>query len=173
MKTMRRPKMTHWLAWRIALLAGLLVSAMSVGAGVAPSLGRVSENVVRVPRTDMTAPVSGTVSPVDGASERVLFFGLATISGKVIHDPDFGAPPILEISIDLRQIHGKGLRSGKNYQTATHAVLHRPLSAFDVIELTYPFVAEGDGSPTRSALASFGIRYSAAGTLTTTAVSVR
>jgi hypothetical protein len=179
MKHMHRPWIPVVLPSSIVLVAGLWGSgpAGAQPAGVAPPraapFDTVPAGIVRVPATVVAAAVNGAVSSSGGPAEAVVFSGQASISGKVIDDPHLGAPPVLEIVIDLSNVSGKGVQSGKTYQVSTQAVLHRPLLAFDSIELNFPFSAAGDASPARSALASFGIRFSDAGGVSTTPVTIR
>jgi hypothetical protein len=102
----------------------------------------------------------------------VVFVGQASISGKVIYDTVFGAPPVLEIIVDLSDVRGRGLRTGKAYLVSSQAILHRPLLAFDPIEISFTFAADGNMLLARSAVASFGVSYSAAGGMTTTPVRI-
>ena len=180
MKKMHSPWIPALLPLSIVLVAGLWGSgpagAQPAGAApprAAPAPGTVPAGIVRVPRTVVAAAVNGAVSSSGGPSEAVIFSGQASVSGKVIPDPDFGAPPILEIVIDLSNVSGRGVQSGKTYLVSTQAVLHRPLLAFDLIELSFPFVAEGDDMlRASSALASFGIQFSAARGITATKVNI-
>lgn len=121
----------------------------------------------------VVAAAIGAVGGSGGTSEAVVFSGQASISGKVVPDPVFGAPPILEIVVDLSQVSGKGLRSGKTYLVSSQFILHRPLIAFDPVEVSFPFFADGDMLSARSAMAAFGVLYSAARGMTTTRVIIK
>jgi hypothetical protein len=90
----------------------------------------------------------------------------------VIRDTVFGAPPVLEILVDLSNVRGRGVRTGKSYLVAGHTVLHRPLLAFDPVEVTFSYAADGNLLLARSALASFGVYYSAGKGMTTSAVRI-
>lgn len=175
MKHMHRPWIPVLLTFSIVLVAGLWWGSGLVGAqpaaGAVPPLGAVPAGIVSSNNT-VTAAVHGAVGSSGGPAEAVVFSGQASISGKVIDDPDFGAPPVLEIVIDLSNVSGVGQSSKKTYLVSTQAVLHRPLLAFDSIELSFPFSAAGDPSPARAARASFGIRFSAAAGITTTGVTI-
>lgn len=166
MKKMHRPWIPVFPSIGIALVVAML-GWLGTPAGAEPA------GVAADGRTVAMATVNGAVSSSGGQSEAVIFSGQASISGKVIPDPDFGAPPILEIVIDLSNVSGTGVRSGKTYLVSTQAVLHRPLLAFDSIELSFPFIAEGDDMlRARSALASFSIQFSAARGITPTKVNI-
>ena len=149
-----------------------LVIASVVGA--AGALAPTRSALADPPATEnaVTAKASGTVGAGGPASEPVTFSGQAAISGKVILDTHFGAPPVLEIIVDLSQVKGRGIRTGKDYLVSTHAILHRPLLAFDPIEVGFSFAEDGQLLPARSALASFGVHYNAARGITATPVRI-
>jgi len=172
MKRMHRPWIAVLLTIGAVLVAGLWWASGPTGAqpaaGVAPPavpplgamaaagavpplgaarpLDAVPAGIVSSSNT-VTAAVNGAVG-AGGPAEAVSFSGQASVSGKVIHDPDFGTSPILEIVIDLSKVSGTGQPSGKTYLVSTRAVLHRPLLAFDSIELSFPFSAAGGGITT-------------------------
>ncbi|WP_309679534.1 hypothetical protein [Polaromonas sp.] len=162
MKTMHRPVLP---ALRASVITALALVLGMPGWGNSAAADPVLENTV-------VAAVVGAVGGSGGAAEAVVFTGQASISGKVVHDTVFGAPPVLEIIVDLGNIRGKGLRSGKTYLVSSQAILHRPLLAFDPVELSFPFVADGNLLLARSATASFGVYYSAARGMTTTPVRI-
>lgn len=114
--------------------------------------------------------VTGTVT--ERALEPVVFGGQASITGRVIHDADFGAPPVMELLIDMSGVTARGLRSGRAYQVQKEAIVRRPLQPFEQIEVGISFAPEGDVLQARSALASFGVRFSEAAGMTTTPVKV-
>ena len=159
MKKLHRPFIAVLLAFVLIVVTGML-GWDKVLAQPAP----IEKTVV--------ASVVGAIGGSGGSAEAVIFTGQASISGKVIHDTVFGAPPVLEISVDLSHISGKGLRSGKTYLVSSQAILHRPLIAFDPIEVSFPFFADGDMLAARSAVANFSVLFSAARGITTTRVVV-
>jgi hypothetical protein len=161
MKTMRRPVIAALLAPVITVVMGLLGWGNSAAADPAA----LEKTVV--------AAAIGAVGGGAGPTEAVVFSGQASISGKVIHDTVFGAPPVLEIIIDLSNVRGKGQRTGKTYLVSSQAILHRPLLPFDPVEVSFPFVADGNLLLARSATASLGVFYSAARGMTTTTVLIR
>ena len=116
------------------------------------------------------AAVTGTV--VERALEPVVFGGQASITGRVIQDTDFGAPPVLELIVDLGGVTATGARSGRAYQVQKEAIVRRPLQPFEQVEIGISFALESDVTQARSALASFGVRYSGSGGLKTTPVKV-
>lgn len=92
-------------------------------------------------------------------------------------DPDFGAPPVLEIVVDLSHVSGIGVSSRKVHQASSQVmssqvILYRPLLATDRVEVSFPFFAAGDMLSARSALASFSIYLSAARGMTTSMVVI-
>ncbi len=156
MNPLRGPLIPQVRAGFVALVTGMLCW-VSAPAGDVAGGGSV------------VAAVQGAVP---GAPENVIFSGQATISGRVIHDPDFGAPPVLEIVVDLSNVSGLGRLSKKTYRVTSQVILRRPLLAFDSVEVSFPFFAEGDMSSARSALASFSIDYSATNGITTSTVVI-
>ena len=116
------------------------------------------------------AAVTGTV--VERALEPVVFGGKASITSRVIHDTDFGAPPVLELIVDLGGVTARGASSGRAYQVQDQAIVRRPLQPFEQVEVGISFAPQGDVTQARSAMASFGVRYSEAGGLKTTPVKV-
>jgi hypothetical protein len=149
----------------------LLAAALGAASGVVAAQTSAAAAAASVEKT-VIALAAGTVGAGDAASEPVVFVGQASITGKVIYDTVFGAPPVLEISVDLSGVSGMGLRTGRTYQVATQAVLHRPLLAFDSIEVGLSFAADGNATLARSALASFGVLYNATGGMTATPVRI-
>lgn len=144
------------------LLAAVLAGAPGQSAAVDPP----------GPENTVVAIATGAVGPSDAASEPVVFTGQAAISGKVIYDTVFGAPPELEISVDFSGVTGKGARTGRLYLVTSQAILHRPLLAFDTIEVGVSFAADANALLARSALASFALSYSAASGITATPVRI-
>jgi hypothetical protein len=114
--------------------------------------------------------VTGTAT--DRGSEPVVFGGHASISGRVIHDADFGAPPVLQIIVDLGSVTARGVRSGHPYEVHGDAILHRPLQPFEEVEVGISFAPQGNLLEARSALASFGVHYRAGKGVTTTPVKI-
>ena len=160
MRSLERSFLPALLSCAVVGAAGLLAWGTSAAADPPP-----------VEKT-VTALASGTVGAGGRASEPVVFSGQAVITGKVIEDTVFRAPPVLEIIVDLSKVVGKGQRSGKAYVVASPAILHRPLLANDVVEVNFTFAADGNALQARSATASFGILYSAAKGVSTTPVRI-
>ena len=124
-----------------------------------------------VPRT-AAAQTAVTGTAVERALEPVVFGGQASITGRVIPDTDFGAPPVLEVIVDLSTATARGLRSGLAYQVQGQSILHRPLQPFEQVEVGVSFAPQGDLLQARSAVATFDVHYSAAKGMTTTPVKI-
>jgi len=160
MKTMHRTTLPVVLACVLGAAAGSLAWRTSAAADPAPA------------EKTVVAAAAGSVGVDGAASEPVLFAGQASITGKVIYDTVFGAPPVLEMIVDLSKVTGRGLSTGKAYQVASQAILHRPLKAFESVEVSFSFAADGDAALARSALASFGVYYDAASGMSTTPIRI-
>jgi hypothetical protein len=85
-------------------------------------------------------PFSGTLS---AAAESVEFSGAAAVSSRLLEDRELGAPPAVVLTIDLSGVSGTGVLSRAKYVVSSEERVRRPLSATDVIDLTFPFVATG------------------------------
>ena len=127
----------------VLVVGGLLIAAPLVVTAVIP-LPTLSVQIKDV---------------IKGDTENISFTGKAAITGKVIDDPHFRGPPVLQLLIDFSGVTGTGVSSGKQYVTTAQAVLHRPLITFDPIQATFPYYASGDFASARSALASFAVSY--------------
>jgi hypothetical protein len=157
-------------AFHQILVSALVASGITLvtglhEAGSAPAVAASAGNTV-------VAAALGAVAATGGETEAVVFSGQASIKGKVVHDNVFGAPPVLEIVVDMSQVIGKGQRSGKAYQVSGQLVVHRPLQAFEPVEVTFPFYPDGNVLASRSATASFGLYYNASNGITTTRVLI-
>ncbi len=139
-----------------------------LGAVLAATSGSVAALDPPGPEQTVIATAAGTLAPANAValsaatSEPVLFGGQAAITGRVIYDTVFGAPPVLEIRIDFSGVTAKGARTGKAYVVSSQAIMHRPLLALDTVEVAFSFAADGNPLLARAALASFNISYSAA-----------
>jgi hypothetical protein len=103
-------------------------------------------------------PIAGTVF---GLPESVFFSGTAQITVRPAEDDAPGAAPRMIVSIDLGDLNGRGLSTGKVYVTGGLIRLTRRLVRGDVIQATVPFFVRGaapaDGG--RTAVASFSFDY--------------
>lgn len=102
--------------------------------------------------------IDGTIS---SGTENVGFAGQLTISTRIIDDPDFRAPAMLELTVDFSNVRGLGRASGRKFVSAAHTVIHRPLLAFDTIELTFPYTEGNDVHAARTAIVVIDVTYNA------------
>lgn len=100
--------------------------------------------------------VDGTVS---SGTENVGFAGQLTISTRIIDDPDFNSPAMLELTVDFSNVKGLGKTTARKFATEAKAVVHRPLLAFDTIELTFPYTVGNDVHAARTATVSIDVTY--------------
>jgi hypothetical protein len=158
------------------VLPVLLACAIGAASGWLPRTAAAQA------RTDAVAAAGTATSPVTGslpagtaadmATEPVVFAGQAAVSGRVVRDTTFGAPPVLELVIDLGKVTARGLRSGVAYHVHGEAILHRPLQAFEQVEVGVSIAPPNNPLQARSAVATFGVHYSAAKGITATPVSI-
>ena len=131
----------------------LLIVVVAVPAVIAPLLAIA---VVRGP----TVPVL-----LDGSigtdTETIAFGGQMTISTRVIHDTVFHGPTMLEMVIDFRRVKGLGSASGKQFTTEAQVIVHRPLLAFDEVEVIFPYTQGNDVHAERSAMVTISASFSA------------
>jgi hypothetical protein len=109
-----------------------------------------------IPLPVLSIPIKDVIK---GDTENIAFSGKASITGKVIDDPHFRGPTVLQLVIDFSGITGVGVTTGKQYVTEAQAVLHRPLVVFDPIQATFPYYSSGNFASARTALASFSVSY--------------
>ena len=158
MKTSRMPS-TPALVSLLVLAAGGLVSAVALA------------QTALVPTSTVVA-IAGTVT---GLPESVYFTGPAQLSTRPAPGRIAGATAHVVVSIDLRQLSGRGLSTGASYVSSGHANLTRVFAASDLIQLTFPFVRDGAGpvSPSRTGVATFVLAYDVTtGALTAAAATI-
>jgi hypothetical protein len=131
----------------------MLITAIAVPAVIAPLL--------------VLAVVQGPTVPVvvDGAvstdTENIAFAGEMTISTRVIDDTVFNGPTMLEMIIDFSNVKGQGKASGKKFTSEAQVIVHRPLLAFDEVEVIFPYTQGNDVHGARSAMATISASFSA------------
>jgi hypothetical protein len=128
----------------LATIGAVLIAAPIVVAAVAPPpvlTVTVRDNIIR------------------GDTENIVFSGTITITGKLIDDPQFRAPPVLQLVIDFSKLTGTGLASGRKYVTNAEAVVQRPVLNFDPVQASFPYYPENDLLAARTALASFAVSF--------------
>jgi len=102
--------------------------------------------------------VDGTIS---SDTETIGFAGEMTITTRVIEDTFFSGPTLLEMTIDFSRVKGEGKVSRKKFATEAQVVVHRPLLAFDEIEVIFPYTQGNDVHAARSAMAVISTSFSA------------
>lgn len=117
--------------------------------------------ITDIPR--ITIPAVGSISD---PADNVKFTGKITVDGKVIDDLVFNSPQVVELVIDFSNVRGIGDKSGRQFITGAQAILHRPLKANDIVEVTFPYYLESDPSVSRTAVASFEVSFAGANNVT-------
>lgn len=103
--------------------------------------------------------VAGTIG---STTENIGFSGQMTVATRMIGDPDFRGPTILELTVDFSNVKGVGMASGRKFVSEAQTVIHRPLLAFDTIELTFPYTPGNDVHLAQTATATINVTFSAA-----------
>lgn len=131
----------------------VLITAVAVPAVIAPLL--------------VLAVVQGPTVPVlvDGSissdTETIGFGGELTISTRVIDDTVFNGPTMLEMVVDFSRVKGLGRASGRRFTTEAQVIVHRPLLAFDEVEVIFPYTQGNDVHAARSAMVTISASFSA------------
>ena len=131
----------------------LLVTAIVLPAVIAPLLVLA---VVQGPTVPVL--VDGTIS---SDTENVAFGGEMTISTRVINDTVFNGPTMLEMIVDFSRVKGQGKASGKKFTSEAQVIVHRPLLAFDEVEVIFPYTQGNDVHAARSAMVTISASFSA------------
>jgi hypothetical protein len=118
----------------------------------------LASSLEAMPPSTVAVPIAGTVF---GLPESVFFSGTAQITVRPAEGDAPGAAPRMVVSIDLGDLTGKGLSTGKAYLTGGLIKVTRRLVRGDVIQATIPFFLRGSGpaAPGRTAVASFSFDY--------------
>ena len=95
---------------------------------------------------------------VKGPAEPVAFTGRAQITSTLLID-EFGGPPSVHLTLDLRGVTGVGAATKKKYLISGPQIMIRPLATTDVIDFTFPFVPSGALSPVGIGNATFGLAF--------------
>ncbi len=150
-----------------------VLALASVGLVSAGTLAQTAATPNPLVPTSTVVAISGTVT---GLPESVYFTGPVQVSTRPVPGRIAGATAHVVVSIDLRNISGRGQSTGTTYLTSGHANLTRLFGASDLIEVTFPFFRSGTagGDPsTRTGLASFNLSYDVTtGALTTATASI-
>lgn len=142
---------------------------------LAALLGAGASALAASTTTSTSVSVSGTVSgdsggdtlststdsSSGGGTESVSFSGDVVLRAVVTEDPDFGTAPIVVLTVDLSQLTGVGLDSGKKYVTKNLSVIQRRLTSSDALQFTFPFWPSGTNgvASSRAGGASFSLNY--------------
>lgn len=113
------------------------------------------------------AVVQGPTVPVlvDGVissdTENIGFGGEMTITTRVIEDTVFNGPTMLEMIVDFSRVRGEGKVSRQRFTSEAQVIVHRPLLAFDEVEVIFPYTQGNDVHAARSAMAVISASFSA------------
>src|SRR5262245_38408719 len=99
-----------------------------------------------------------TAGLVKGPPEAVAFAGKTQNTSTLLID-EFGGPPSVQLTLDLRGVTGVGATTKKRYAISGPQIMIRPLASTDVIDFTFPFVPVGALSPISIGNATFGITF--------------
>src|SRR5262245_14463293 len=129
-----------------AFLTALVLA--SVGLVSAGAIAQTAAAPAPMVPTSTVVTISGTVS---GLPESVFFTGPVQVSTRPAPGRISGATAHVVVSIDLTQLSGRGLSTGRTYVSSGQANLTRVLDASDLIEITFPFFPTGaaPASPAR------------------------
>ena len=140
----------------LAFLTALVLASVGLVSAAALAQTATAPNPL-VPTTTVIA-VSGTVT---GSPESVFFTGPVQVETRPAAGRIAGARARVVVSIDLRQLSGRGLSTGATYVSSGQANLTRAFAASDLIELSFPFFPRGAApdSPARTGVATFVLAY--------------
>lgn len=146
--------MTNAISARLQLLLSL--SCLSLPAAPAFAQATSTFTVQAQGRVGSTTQVAATAA----SPETVSFSGSIRIISTVVLDPA-GGPPTAVVSIDARQVSGKGLTTGTIYSNSGQANLTRRFAASDLIKTTVAFYPSGPGGflKARTALVTVNLTY--------------
>jgi hypothetical protein len=99
-------------------------------------------------------------SVLNSGVENIGFTGQMTISSRIIDDPDFHGPTMLELTIDFSSVKGLGRATGNRFVSEAMTVVRRPLLAFDEVEAIFSYVPGTSVHQARSAKAVIGMSFS-------------
>ena len=144
----------------------------SVGLVSAGAIAQTAAAPAPMVPTSTVVTISGTV---EGLPESVLFTGPVQVSTRPAPGRIAGAMAHVVVSIDLRQLSGRGVSTGATYVSSGQANLTRVFGASDQIELTFPFALSGVApvAPERTGVATFVLSYDVTtGSLTSAAATI-
>lgn len=131
----------------------VLITAIAIALVAIPLSVQPAVNLPALP-----AQAQGTIGTGSG---QIGFSGHVLITPRIIEDPDFRTPTVLELIIDFSNVKGVGPANGRRFVTDAQTIVRRPLLAFDPIEVTFPYAPDGEALSARTAKASLGVSFSA------------
>jgi hypothetical protein len=139
-----------------AFLTALVLASVGLVSAAALARAAVAANAL-LPSATVVA-ISGTVT---GSPESVVFTGPVEVSTRPAAGRIAGARAHVVVTIDLRQLSGRGLSTGTAYVSPGQANLTRVFGPSDWIELSFPFFPSGGlpGSPARTGVLTFALAY--------------
>jgi len=127
----------------MATMAAVVLWWGSTPAGAAFT-ATSSSVLVTVGGTVVGAPATTLAVTTLAAPETVAFTGQATVTSKVVTDPDFGGQPNVVLTIDLSKVTGVGQTSGAKYGFEGQPIIEiRPFAASDLVNGTVAFAPIG------------------------------
>lgn len=106
-------------------------------------------------------PLLKVFAELDNGAERIGFSGQIDITSRIVEDPVFNGPTILEMVVDFSGVRGVGRANGRPFGTNSQVVVHRPLLPFDEFELTFPYQPGNDVNSARTAKATISVAFNA------------
>jgi hypothetical protein len=103
----------------------------------------------------LVVPIRGSVK---GATESVSFSGDARVTAHVARDTEFGDPPSVTVSVNLKGVTGSD-GSGKKYEASGEQAIVRPFQESDTIEVTFSYYPVGDSSGGGAGTMTFQLRF--------------
>ena len=82
------------------------------------------------------------------------------VTTRVIEDTVFQGPTMLEMIIDFSRVKGEGKSSRNQFATDAQVTVHRPLRAFDEVEVIFPYTQSNDVHAARSAMVTISTSFS-------------
>ena len=146
---------------RCTLSASAFPTALVLASVGLVSAGPLARNAAAANPLVPSSRVVSVAGTVTGVPESVYFSGPVQVTTEPAAGRVAGAKAHVVVSIDLRQLSGRGLSTGTRYVAPSQVNLTRVFGASDLIELTFPFLPSGaaPASPTRTGVATFVLAY--------------
>ncbi|NQW82295.1 MAG: hypothetical protein HQ445_14090 [Polaromonas sp.] len=144
---------------RPLLVAAIALPLLAVGVS---AQAQIQTSVLRV-----------NIEGATGSGPDIVGFnGPLTVSTRVIPDPVFSSPTVLELVIDFSSVVGVNKAGGKKFLTEAQTIVHRPLLAFDQIEVTFPYRLGAAVQSARTANVLLAVSFNAASGVSMTAKTI-